>query len=472
MSRMLLVLWCGLVLGGLSSSVEAQERSVAKLTAQQARSLDEAVRLTRDKDLKGALEIYNGLLDEVRMDLLYLNRGRVLQRMGRCAEASEAFAQVLEAPRVPNIDAATILKTLRGFQKELEGTCEGSVRVLCSQEGTTVRVEDRKTAYACGDLISLPPGSWEIRGHLHEETFSRRVEVRGTRVTEATLSMGRDNFLGAGRLLLSSNPGAAYRYLEEALRKKADQEVYLYLAEALLGLGEDRCQDAYVALDTVAATPASKALSPLEVASRQNNLRARLGEFCGEPVRIQCLPADMSIRVDGGTPSICSPAPIFLKKGEHTLLGTTARREGAPSQSMTRRITVEEGRSHEVDMTLVPEKKLGALGWGGLASAGVGASLLLGAVVVDRTSLEGAIATLEEEKERGASRQALQNSLGEVEDLQQMNRGLIVSGSVLFLVGTSMALADWYWFQERERSPLQVQVGREEVKVQWTFAMP
>ncbi len=450
-----------------------QERSTANLTTEQTQRLDEAVELATQGELQRALAIYDALLQEVEMDLLYLNSGRILQRQKQCKKAQSAFEQVSQAPRVPNINASTIRNTLERYRKELERDCPGQVRITCAQPGMQILVPKHSdTVFSCTEKpITLPAGPWDIIATLHEQELVRRTTVRGTQVTEVNFAMNHAQFLAAGRVLLgSSHYLQAKQFLEEALKIKDDREVYLYIAEALLGQGSDQCQTAFVALNQVQQLPPSSTMSPIEVEQRLKGLREAFQTSCGEQVRIGCFPSDATIRIDNGAPVVCSAASIFLPAGSHTITATLAQTDEEASRTLTRQVQIQPGQVNRVKMMLIEEESLGLLGWSGLAGIGLGAMFLGSSILLDNTALTDAIDTLETNKTNGASLEELNALLSDVQTLQTTNQALLGTGLTLLVLGSGALLWDLISGTSPPRetpSNFSLQLTPDEARVQW-----
>lgn len=453
------------LLGQAAWAQQASERGVARLNPQQIEQLNQAVDLAREERFPEALAIYDDLVSALDMDLLHLNRGRVLQKLGRCQDAAAAYGRVSTALRDPNIDLKTIQSSLRRYTEELEGQCPGTLQVQCAFPGTLVRVDQEK-ARPCGQRPwTVPPGEHELVATLAGQEIRQPVQVRGARSQEVRVELTRPQMMAAGRFMLGQRDfSAATTFLEAALRARDAQDAYLYLAEALLG--QQQCQPAALALEQAPQALPSSQLSPVEFARRRQDLQQLLADTCGQQVLITCQPDQLTLRIDGGTPRVCSPAPIFLKAGEHSIKATRYRGPDQEPRVLTQVVQVQPGQLNQVQMDLSDEDEISPLTLWGAGGLGAGALMLGSALLVDVALLQPALDEYQRDNLRYRDAAALRNSRDRVEALQVTNQVLLIGGGLLLTTGGALLAWDLLLGEEEPpgdsaRARLGVELGPE-----------
>lgn len=430
---------------------EAQQPPpIARISGSQSRELSRAVEFARAKEYEAALEIYNQLVQELDLNLLHLNRGRVLQKLGQCQEAAAAFKRVPNAPRDPAIAFESIQSSLLRYTETLENSCAGTLVVSCEDPQGSFRL-DNGPEVACGSPLNVEkPGKYTVSANFYGQTIAKDVHIRGTRRNSALLTFSRAQLIAAGRYLLGHKDYAnATLLFERAMRGgPGTQDLHLYIAEALIG--QERCQSASLALKDAPGAPPSSELSPIESARRVEDLRLALSRTCGEQVLITCNPADLTLRIDKGAPQVCSPAPIFLHAGEHTIEGTVQGEPGEEDVRLTRKIEVTQGTVHRVEMTLVRDG-LGPMGTWGIVSASVGTAAILGAIVLDLTYLSAEIDEYKTINNLYRDHNHIRETRDEVKNLQLLNQGLLTAGGALVITGGVLVLTD-LWDEDQKRS--------------------
>ncbi len=437
-----------LVVVCVCNTASSQPSAPVKLTKDQTARLDQAAELVEAGQLEEALTIFDGLLAEAPVDLLWLNRGRLLQRLGECQKALDAFDKVQGAASLNGVDKATIMKPMARYRSELEESCPGHLTVECQQPDMALvarRTDATSVESTCGQKIDLQPGIWSVTGTLHgQRTAPVSVEIIGTRDASVNVGLDPRALVSAGRYLMGQqDPEGAMELLEEALRLKEDQEVYLTIAEALMA--QDQCQMAFFSIDAIRNAPPASAMSPLQVAQQVEALRSAFVDSCGQPVRVNCAPAEMTLRIDSGAPQVCSPAPIFLTPGTHTFAASLPQEGDEPPLTLVREVEIKAGEVSRVDMVLESEEVLGWAGWSGVVGMSLGAAALTSALIIDRTALAPKDDAFQRDKRAGVPVNELQGQLNDIESLQTTNRTLMGVGGALVVVGGALLLTDLLW---------------------------
>lgn len=429
----LLTLFCTPVL--------AQEPPVAKLSDAQTQAINDALDLARAGERDAALKAFDALLAELDMDLLHLNRGRVLQKMGRCSEAREAFDRVLNAPRDPNVSRKAIKTSLERFRQALESECPGQIIVQCAMPEMTVAINGGPQRPCDGKPVELLPGEHEVVGTAFGQRTTAQVTLRGTYQETVSLALEQQDLVAVGRALMGQqNYQRATEIFEEVLRQQPSQAAYLYIVESLIG--QHQCQGAFVALEEAPEMPPTSALSPVEFSRKSEDLRQAFGDVCGEPVQVTCKPAQMTLFIDGGAPQVCSPRPIFLKEGKHTLTANLASGTDAPALTVTRNLTVVKGAANRVQIDLSQDEALGELGWWGIGTAATGAVVLGTALVLDLALIGPAQDDFDQDNQTFRDLQGLRDQRNRIETLQLTNTVLLATGGAMVLTGAGLLTFD------------------------------
>ncbi len=402
--------------------------------------MDDAVKLARDGDLPGALGIYDEIVAQVDADIVHLNRGRVLQKLGRCWEAREAYDRADQSPRDPTVAREALVQRLERYGKALETDCRGRVVVTCELPETLV-IHAGKELACDGTALELDAGEHTIRGSIFGQRVEAQADVKGTRTAKITLAPGPRQRLGIGRALLNLNQAErARRLLERVLRDEESQEVYLYLAETLIQL--DRCQAAAAALEDAPGAPPSAAISRVEFESRLSDLRDAFHADCGERVLLRCTPAALNLRIDGGSRSVCSPAPIYMSIGEHTVEAEPAEEGDGIQPSLRRTFVVEAGRANTVELNLGQPESISDMTLWGIATLTTGALVVGSAVVLDIAVIGPDLQDYNERNREFAGAASLQSSADRLRTLQTVDIGLFIAGGALLATGSALLLYD------------------------------
>lgn len=158
-----------------STATRAQRKLIAQgLDAHAAGKFDEAATHFRASNDQGELNI------------VWLNLGRALQKAGDCDGARAAFQRALTAPAVPKPPRALVAETAEKYSAELLAACPGTLRVDCAQPDIKLDVDGRELA--CGESISLPPGTYRVNARRGGESQSESVEVAAFETAGASIA--------------------------------------------------------------------------------------------------------------------------------------------------------------------------------------------------------------------------------------------------------------------------------------------
>lgn len=112
------------LLATLSASAVAQEAGEPiSPTPRQTELNGEAVEAIIEDEPARAVALLEQARLEGELNIIYLNLGRAYQRLGKCAEAREALAQVSAAPAVADPPAALVDKKAAQYLSELQSEC-------------------------------------------------------------------------------------------------------------------------------------------------------------------------------------------------------------------------------------------------------------------------------------------------------------------------------------------------------------
>lgn len=408
--------------------------------------MGDAVKLARDADFPGALAVYDELLGRLDADILHLNRGRVLQKMGRCWDARAAYDRADQAPHDPTIERKAFDTRLERYNDELEGSCRGRVVVACDLPETRILYGGKELA-CDGTEIEYDAGKHQIHGLIFGEPLLAEVTVRGTRTAKVELNPTPRQRLGIGRALLNLNQAErARRMLERVIRDNESQEAYLYIAETLIQL--ERCQAAAAALEDAPGAPPSASLSRVEFESRLSDLQDAFHDDCGERVLLKCSPGAVNLRIDSGSRIVCSPAPIYLSIGPHTVVAQPAEPSDATRASLRRDFVVEAGKANTVVLDLQRPETITSTGVWGIVASTLGVGLVAGAVVLDISVIGPEIEKYDEANRTFSGASKLQAQANRIETLQIVDISMFVVGGALVATGATLLLYDLLGWDE------------------------
>ena len=421
----------------LAQEVAAQEaRPKARVTRTHRATLKTALELVRAEKLKEALVIYDELAAELDMNLLHLSRGRVLQRLGRCWEAQEAYARVDTAPRDPSFAAAEVAALRDDYAKGMETECAGRLKVACVPGEMLIQIDDGE-AVVCGDSpIEVPAGEHVLKGIFHGQVSEVTVSIKGLGDHEVTVEMSHKQLVSAGKVLMGQDrTEEALDILEDALRKQESRVVYLTMSEALVQ-GE-QCQSGWLALESARTAPLSGSLTEVELSRRINDLEGYFSNHCGERVQFRCKPAEMTLRIDGGKPQPCSATTVFIEEGLHSVEGRLVMAGQEEPLTLKRFFRAAPGEMTIVELRMV-ELELGPMATWGFTTGITGLGLMATALILDQTLLESELDAFEEDNNRFRGEAALDASRQTIERTRLANKILLSSGAAMVAIGATL----------------------------------
>lgn len=210
-----------------------------------------------------------------------------------------------------------------------------------------------------------------------------------------------------------------------------------------------RCEEARDALDSAEVAPKVSNPPPEVVDELLARYRGQLSAECPGTLILTCSQPDVQIAVDGQAPAACTGNALYLLPGDHTVVaelrGATQEHQITITAMDTARLEVFIPGIAATDTAPAdgaPRKRgVGTLGWGGLALAGAGGAVMLGAAVLDVTALSSNMQAL---REASADNDLPRyDSLKPtVETQQSLIKGMLFSGSALVIVGGALFTVD------------------------------
>ncbi len=169
----------------------AQDDKIVELTPAQEDKMAQGRAAYKDGDFEKAAGLYDEAIALGPFNLGYLNKGRSLQRAGKCDEAAEALRALLKAPVLAEPAPDTIRGAMSRYMEELSRTCQGTLTVECdpgdallnfAQEDAGMldaREDTEMPDIMCGKAVRLAPGRYTIEATAHDQRKLYEVEVKG-----------------------------------------------------------------------------------------------------------------------------------------------------------------------------------------------------------------------------------------------------------------------------------------------------
>ncbi len=245
---------------------------------------------------------------------------------------------------------------------------------------------------------------------------------------------------------------------------------YLNLGRSLALAG--RCEEALDAYEQALHAPPCHDPSPEEIARVVARYRAELPEQCGATLTFDCEPGS-EVAIDDGAWVACASARLLVEPGRRRLRARSAwGAELSYELSLVgleqQQIVLHFGAAPTPEVQIVehtrwfeaPATWSDPLLWGGI-SLGLGASCLLSALLVEVLMVNPVFERYQVAARTGdaATFEALR---GPLDDLQPVNQGLVIGGSILTGIGTIIiVLALSGFFDEDLSEPVAWGLGDE-----------
>ncbi|MEO1268084.1 MAG: hypothetical protein AAFX99_08300 [Myxococcota bacterium] len=151
----------------LCATPEASAQSrVAEPTASQIDYYNRANQAYQEGDYTKAVTLLEVALDEGEINILYLNLGRALSKLGRCEEAEKMYGKALKAPSMASPTAAQVKAKIDEYRNDMKRECPGLLVVKCEPGSLVLTIDDGDARLCDGAPISLAAGSYKIKGSL------------------------------------------------------------------------------------------------------------------------------------------------------------------------------------------------------------------------------------------------------------------------------------------------------------------
>ena len=159
-----------------------------ELTETQLKNNEEAIKHLTDGNLEAARSKLELSLRIGEANIIYLNLGRTLQKMGDCMGARENFQKARTAPKVQRPTTAEIEAVLSSYESELPEVCPGRLTVTCSPQSMQVLLNG-ETAMVCGEEMEIAPGSHNLIGRVDDVVDEKTVEVAEGQAVAVSLTV-------------------------------------------------------------------------------------------------------------------------------------------------------------------------------------------------------------------------------------------------------------------------------------------
>lgn len=184
---------CVGVWGAGHATAQAQDDGplppMAKTTEAQLELNHKAVEAVEAKQYEEAIKLFEAALQLGEMNVTYLNLGRTLARVGRCAEAATAYDKVMSAPRVPDPPRDVIAQVLRNYRDALKTECPGTIKLVCASPDIQVTVDDQAPVDCSEGTITAAAGKHRLQasnGVAREEHY---IQLEGNDTVEVTIRL-------------------------------------------------------------------------------------------------------------------------------------------------------------------------------------------------------------------------------------------------------------------------------------------
>lgn len=176
-----------LVVLGNSRVASAQARPDREQWALNDRALD-AMEARRFDE---AAALWEEALGRGEFNLFWLNRGRALQRLGRCDEARVALRKAGQAPPVQDPPLARVEEALARYLSapEMGQHCPGRLILACKPAEMTITLDGQPQGVCAARPLTLSPGPHKVRGEAWGDVIEQTVTVIGEDVAEVTLEI-------------------------------------------------------------------------------------------------------------------------------------------------------------------------------------------------------------------------------------------------------------------------------------------
>lgn len=177
------------------AQVAAPQQSFAQsgkkqMTEEQIRLLNKAnnALYANPEDLDTAHEAIRAALQAGdRFDVLLLTLGRVLQKQDNCSAAKRAFGEINRAPHESSIPKEDITRLKERYIEQMGDLCSAELTLECTSPETTLEISGQTPA--CGSMIKLPPGGYQLIARLGTQEKSYDIELEGAQERSFAISL-------------------------------------------------------------------------------------------------------------------------------------------------------------------------------------------------------------------------------------------------------------------------------------------
>ena len=138
-------------------------------------------------DTDHAVKLFRAALEVGELDLLYLNLGRALQKLGECQDAVQSLDKALTAPTVGTPPHDVIVGLVAQYKGELRESCDGIIVLICDPPDLKLTMDG--TEQACGVELEIAPGQHTFAGEYDGRSVSVTVTVHGLDRAEVAVTL-------------------------------------------------------------------------------------------------------------------------------------------------------------------------------------------------------------------------------------------------------------------------------------------
>jgi hypothetical protein len=174
----------------LAAPGDAAAQDFVRPDATQLRLYEEGAEAFRQGQYEKAVELFQASLHLGQLNITWLNLGRALFKLGRCAEALDAYQAAMSAPHVEAPTPAQVRAKMEEYRADLQQSCPGSLIIECRPEDRgelLISIDGQPPLRCSADPILLPPGTHKVIGRAdgldpmeHEVTIAPMGQARLT----------------------------------------------------------------------------------------------------------------------------------------------------------------------------------------------------------------------------------------------------------------------------------------------------
>lgn len=164
------------VLATMAWGTTASAQDTLQPTAVQIELNDEAYDAFVAEDFAKAARLYRASLDIGPLNMTYANYGFALFRMGRCAEASEAYESASRAPKITDPPPSEVEATLEAYRGLLPQGC-ARISLECPGPGVEISLDGNPPEACDSRQRWIAPGQHAVKATVDGAPWEARFAV-------------------------------------------------------------------------------------------------------------------------------------------------------------------------------------------------------------------------------------------------------------------------------------------------------